>query len=122
MSPRVPVGYPASIQSDPGAGEGILHDLSPTGCRMRSYIALNAGAYLVIRARLAEKREGSEVSSSRVTPVPHVLPVSLTIHERRKSAYQNSHGTFFTIPKTAVGPDGPTASFRAVWRPRNTIA
>jgi hypothetical protein len=46
---RVPVGYPASIQSDTGAGEGVLLDLSPTGCRMRSDIALNAGTYLALR-------------------------------------------------------------------------
>jgi len=32
---------------------------------------------------LREKRDGSEVSSSRVEPVAHVLLVSLTIHERR---------------------------------------
>jgi len=29
---------------------------------------------------LREKRDGSEVSSSLVAPVAHVLPVSLTIH------------------------------------------
>jgi hypothetical protein len=45
---RVPVGYPASIQSDTGAGEGILLDLSPTGCRMHSDVALNAGTYLAL--------------------------------------------------------------------------
>jgi hypothetical protein len=32
---------------------------------------------------LREKREGSDVSSSQVAPVAHVLLVSLTIHERR---------------------------------------
>jgi len=31
-----------------------------------------------------EKRDGSEVSSSRVTPVAHVLPVSLTIHAQEQ--------------------------------------
>ena len=30
-----------------------------------------------------EKRDGSEVSSSRVAPVAHVLLVSLTLHEQR---------------------------------------
>jgi hypothetical protein len=37
---RIPVGYPANIQSDTCAAEGTLLDLSPTGCRMRSDIAL----------------------------------------------------------------------------------
>jgi len=32
---------------------------------------------------MREKRDGSEVSSSRVAPVAHVLLVSLTTHERR---------------------------------------
>ena len=52
---RVPVGYPASIQSDTDAGEGILLDLSPTGCRMRSDIALNAGAYLTLQIAVAQE-------------------------------------------------------------------
>lgn len=50
---RVPVGYPASIQSDTDAGEGVLLDLSPTGCRMRSDIALNAGSYLALQIAVA---------------------------------------------------------------------
>ncbi|MDP1948634.1 MAG: PilZ domain-containing protein [Nitrospirota bacterium] len=52
---RVPVGYAASIQSDTGAGEGVLLDLSPTGCRMRSDIALNAGAYLALQIAVAQE-------------------------------------------------------------------
>jgi len=52
---RVPVGYPASIQSDTDTGEGILLDLSPTGCRMRSNIALNAGAYLTLQIAVAQE-------------------------------------------------------------------
>ena len=32
---------------------------------------------------LREKRDGSDVSSSRVAPVAHVLLVSPTIHDRR---------------------------------------
>ena len=53
--PRIPVGYPASIQSDTGAGEGVLLDLSPAGCRMRSDIALNAGTYLALRIAVAQE-------------------------------------------------------------------
>ena len=52
---RVTVGYPASIHSDIGAGEGILLDLSPAGCRMRSDIALNAGTYLALQIAVAQE-------------------------------------------------------------------
>jgi len=52
---RVPVGYPASIQSDTGNGEGVLLDLSPAGCRMRSDIVMNAGAYLALRIAVAQE-------------------------------------------------------------------
>lgn len=52
---RIPVGYPANIQSDSGTGEGVLLDLSPTGCRMRSDIELNAGAYLALQIAVAHE-------------------------------------------------------------------
>ena len=52
---RVPVRYPARIQCDTGAGEGVLFDLSPTGCRMRSDIALNAGTYLTLQIAISEE-------------------------------------------------------------------
>ena len=34
---------------------------------------------------LREKRDGSEVLSSLVAPVAHVLPVALTIHAQERS-------------------------------------
>ena len=52
---RVPARLPASIQSDSGAGDKVLLDLSLTGCRMRSDIALNAGAYLALRIAVAQE-------------------------------------------------------------------
>src|SRR5437868_14403148 len=52
---RVPVHYPANIQSDTEAGEGVLFDLSPAGCRMRSDIALNAGTYLALRIAVEQE-------------------------------------------------------------------
>lgn len=52
---RIPVGYPANIQSDSETGEGMLLDLSPTGCRMRSEINLNAGAYLSLQIAVTEE-------------------------------------------------------------------
>ncbi|MEY4703885.1 MAG: hypothetical protein RL042_81 [Nitrospirota bacterium] len=53
--PRILVGYPASIQSDTSAGEGILLDLSPTGCKIRSDIALNEGTYLALQISVAQE-------------------------------------------------------------------
>jgi hypothetical protein len=53
--PRVTVGYPASIQSDTGTGEGVLLDLSSTGCRLRSNITLHAGAYLALRIDVGQE-------------------------------------------------------------------
>jgi hypothetical protein len=63
--PRVPVGYPANIQSDIGAGEGVLLDLSPTGCKIRSNIALSAGAYLALQIAVAHE------------PIPLAVEVSV---------------------------------------------
>ena len=63
---RVPVGYPASIQSDTGAGEGVLLDLSPTGCRMRSDIALNEGTYLALQIVISQERTPLAVEVSIV--------------------------------------------------------
>jgi len=42
------VRYPASVQTDDGAGEGILFNLSATGCRMQSSVALTPGSYLAL--------------------------------------------------------------------------
>ena len=63
---RVPVGYPANIQSDTGAGEGVLLDLSPTGCRMRSDIALNEGTYLALQIAISQERTPLAVEVSIV--------------------------------------------------------
>ncbi|MEP6932639.1 MAG: PilZ domain-containing protein [Nitrospirota bacterium] len=52
---RVPVCYSTSIRSYIGAGEGVLLDLSPAGCRMRSSIALNAGTYLALRIAVTQE-------------------------------------------------------------------
>jgi hypothetical protein len=52
---RIPVGYPASIQSDTGTGNAVLLDLSPTGCRLQSDIELNAGAYLALQIAVAQE-------------------------------------------------------------------
>jgi hypothetical protein len=47
-SPRKYVRYTASVQTDNGAGEGTLFDLSATGCRMQSNAALTPGSYLAL--------------------------------------------------------------------------
>lgn len=64
---RIPVGYSARIQSDIGTGEAILLDLSPTGCRMRSAIDVQAGSYLTLQIAVAADRAplGVEVSVVR---------------------------------------------------------
>jgi hypothetical protein len=52
---RVPVVYPANIHGDICGGEGVLLDLSPTGCRMRSDIPLNKGAYLALEIAFSQE-------------------------------------------------------------------
>jgi hypothetical protein len=47
-SPRKYARYSASVQTDNGAGEGTLFDLSATGCRMQSTIPLAPGSYLAL--------------------------------------------------------------------------
>jgi hypothetical protein len=47
-SPRKYVRYSASVQTDNGAGEGTLFDLSATGCRMQSNAGLTPGSYLAL--------------------------------------------------------------------------
>lgn len=53
-SPRVPVHYPANVHSDSGPGEAILFDLSATGCRIQSTIALTPGNYLALDIAASE--------------------------------------------------------------------
>jgi hypothetical protein len=53
-SSRKYVRYPASVQTDNGAGEGTLFDLSPTGCRMQSTVALVPGSYLALHIESPE--------------------------------------------------------------------
>ncbi|MBD0316770.1 MAG: PilZ domain-containing protein [Nitrospiraceae bacterium] len=52
---RVPVGYPAQIQTDTGEAAGMLLDLSPTGCMVRSDIELNEGAYLSLQIAVTQQ-------------------------------------------------------------------
>jgi len=112
---RVPVGYPASIQSDTGAGEGVLLDLSPTGCRMRSDIALNAGAYLALQIAVAQEPMplAVEVSVVRWCKDGHVgvefLRYSQGTRERVTDLVE-------TIPTTEryARPDHATSTLSAV--------
>jgi hypothetical protein len=53
-SPRIYVRYLASVQTDNGAGEGTLFDLSATGCRMQSNVALTPGSYLALHIEAPE--------------------------------------------------------------------
>ncbi|MBX3335662.1 MAG: PilZ domain-containing protein [Nitrospira sp.] len=66
-SPRKYVRYSASVQTDHGAGEGTLFDLSATGCRMQSNAALTPGSYLALHFEVpqAESPLAVEVSVVR---------------------------------------------------------
>jgi hypothetical protein len=52
--PRISVDYSAGIQSDTGAGTGVLCDLSATGCRLQSAMRVEAGTYLALQVDLPQ--------------------------------------------------------------------
>ncbi len=53
-SPRRYVRYFANVQTDTGAAEGTLFDISATGCRMLSNVALTPGSYLALHIETPE--------------------------------------------------------------------
>lgn len=53
-SPRRYVRYSVSVQTDNGVAEGTLFDLSATGCRMQSTVALTPGSYLALHIEAPE--------------------------------------------------------------------
>jgi|GEM_PF-825595 len=65
-SPRKYVRYSASVQTDNGAAEGILFDLSATGCRMQSNVALTPGSYLALHIESPETESPLAVEVSIV--------------------------------------------------------
>lgn len=65
-SPRMYVRYPASVQTDNGAGEGTLFNLSATGCRMQSNVALTPGSYLALHIEASETESPLAVEVSIV--------------------------------------------------------
>ena len=65
-SPRMYVRYPASVQTDNGAAEGMLFDLSATGCRMQSNVALTPGSYLALQIEAPENESPLAVEVSIV--------------------------------------------------------
>lgn len=65
-SPRIYVRYLASVQTDDGAAEGILFDLSATGCRMQSNAALTPGSYLALHIEAPETESPLAVEVSIV--------------------------------------------------------
>lgn len=58
--------YPASVQTDTGVGEGILLDLSATGCRLQSTVALIPGNYLSLHIEAPETEGPLAIEVSRV--------------------------------------------------------
>lgn len=65
-SPRMYVRYSASVQTDNGAAEGILFDLSATGCRIQSNVALTPGSYLALHIDAPETESPLAVEVSIV--------------------------------------------------------
>ena len=65
-SPRISVRYPAGVQTDDGAGEGTLFDLSATGCRIQSNVALTPGSYLALHIEAPETKSPLAVEVSIV--------------------------------------------------------
>ena len=65
-SPRKYVRYSASVQTDNGAAEGILFDLSATGCRVQSNLALTPGSYLALHIDVSETESPLAVEVSIV--------------------------------------------------------
>lgn len=65
-SPRRYVRYSASVQTDNGAGEGTLFDLSATGCRMQSNAALTPGSYLALHFEVPQTESPLAVEVSVV--------------------------------------------------------
>ncbi len=64
--PRISVRYSASVQTDDGAAEGTLFDLSATGCRMQSSVALTPGSYLALHIEAPETESPLAVEVSIV--------------------------------------------------------
>ncbi|MBH0208354.1 MAG: hypothetical protein A4C66_04255 [Nitrospira sp. HN-bin3] len=58
--------YSASVQTDDGAAEGILFDLSATGCRIQSNAALTPGNYLALHFEAPEAESSLAVEVSIV--------------------------------------------------------
>ena len=65
-SSRMSVHYPASVQTDNGAGEGVLLDLSATGCRLQSPVALTPGSYLALHIEAPDTEAPLAIEVSRV--------------------------------------------------------
>ena len=110
---RVPVGFPASIQSDIGTGEGVLLDLSPAGCRMRSDIALNAGTYLALRIAVAQEPTplAVEVSVVRWCKDGHFGVEFLRYSQGARERVAN---LVAALPPTPTHPDLATSTLSAV--------
>lgn len=65
-SSRMSVRYSTSVQTDTGAGEGVLLDLSETGCRLQSHVALAPGSYLALHIETPEAEAPLAIEVSRV--------------------------------------------------------
>jgi hypothetical protein len=64
--PRIYVRYSATVQTDNGAGAGTLFDLSTTGCRIQSNVALTPGSYLALHFEAPQTESPIEIEVSIV--------------------------------------------------------
>lgn len=64
--PRVPVHYPVQLHSDDNMGSGILMNLSPSGCQVRSTLPLEPGTYVAIDIRVPQQAQPVAVELSIV--------------------------------------------------------
>lgn len=103
---RIPVGYPANIQSDSGSGEGTLLDLSPTGCKLCSDVPLNAGAYVALQIDLAHEAHplGVEVSVVRWFKDGQAGIEFLRYGQGERERVTNLIETFPTNPRSTHSP------------------
>lgn len=103
---RVPVGYPASITCDAGSGEATLLDLSPTGCKLRSDVRLNAGSYVALQIDLAHEPHplGVEVSVVRWCKDGQLGIEFLRYGHGERERVTSLVGTFPAHPHSAQSP------------------
>ena len=63
---RVPVQYPVQLHSDDNMGAGLLLNLSPSGCQVRSSLSLEPGTYVAVHINVPDNARPVAVELSIV--------------------------------------------------------